>query len=356
MEPSRRSIWVALFAALLFGATTPLAKLLLHQVHPALLAGLFYLGSGIALETLVAFKTSLPQSAKGSDDAKLSIKDLPWLVGAVFFGGMLGPLLLMLGLSKVTASTASLLLNLEAVFTIVIAGLFFHENVGRRIAFGLVAIVAGGALLSTGTAGFTEFQLSMPSLLIAGACLCWAIDNNLTTKIAYADPVHTAGLKGLVAGGSNLLLALAAGVSLPSAAPVIGAALVGAVGYGLSLSLYILALRDLGTARTSAYFAVAPFIGAILSVIFLHDHVSAQILASGFLMALGVWLHITEEHEHWHVHEPSEHEHMHTHDEHHQHEHDPLVDITEPHSHKHRHGAISHSHSHYPDLHHRHHH
>jgi drug/metabolite transporter (DMT)-like permease len=189
---------------------------------------------------------------------------------------------------------------------------------------------------------------------VVAACACWAIDNNLTRKVSGSDAVVVAGIKGLIAGVTNLGIALVLGQTLPSTSVVLAAGVVGFFGYGLSLVLFVLALRHLGTARTGAYFSVAPFAGAALAIALQHEAVTVQIIVAGALMAVGVWLHVTERHGHRHVHERMVHEHMHTHDEHHQHHHDPSWDGREPHVHPHVHAAIEHSHVHFPDLHHRH--
>ena len=249
------------------------------------------------------------------------------------------------------ASTASLLLNLEAVLTALIAWFLFRENFDRRIMLGMFAIVAGGVLLvwTPSTQGVASFGW----MLIAVACLCWAIDNNLTRKVSTSDAMLIAGLKGLVAGVVNLGLALLAGQTLPSVGVVGLAMAVGFLGYGVSLVLFVLALRHLGTARAGAYFSVAPFFGAALAVLIQGDAVSWQLIAAGILMAGGVWLHLTEHHGHLHAHEQQEHTHAHSHDEHHQHSH-LAFDGSEPHSHPHVHTPLVHNHAHYPDVHHRH--
>ncbi len=350
----------ALASAALFGASAPLAKILLGGTSPWLLAGLLYLGSGLGLAA-----TRLVWRGK---EAGLSRADLPWLAGAVVFGGMLGPVLLMFGLAQSPASATALLLNLESVLTLGIAWIVFRENVDLRIGLGAAAIVAGAVALSLPAGiwsghswaggGSLEIGLTgmgvMGPLLIAGACLCWAIDNNLTRKVSAADPMQVAMTKGLVAGGVNVAIALGSGAHLPGLSAIGFASVVGFLGYGVSLSLFILALRHLGTARTGAYYALAPFIGAALAILLLHEAVTVPFLIGGALMAMGLWLHLTERHHHDHEHEPMEHDHLHVHDAHHQHEHPAGMIVTEPHAHPHRHGGLVHSHAHYPDLHHRH--
>lgn len=340
----------AFVAALLFGASTPLAKLLIADVPPMLLAGLLYAGSGLGLGLWLFLRRFRARAA--DMEAPLQRRDLPWLAGAVAFGGVLGPLLLMLGLAATPASTASLLLNLESVLTAVLAWIVFRENVDLRIFLGMVVIVAGGMLLS-----WTQMPASGPpwgALAIAGACACWAIDNNLTRVVSGGDPVQIAAIKGGVAGAINITAALAIGQQLPSAMTVAFAGTIGLLGYGISLVAFVLALRHLGSARTGAYFSTAPFVGAALSLVLLREVPALSFWIAGGLMALGVWLHVSEHHAHEHTHEAMEHEHAHRHDEHHQHDHDFEWDGREPHSHPHRHQPMTHSHPHYPDLHHRH--
>jgi drug/metabolite transporter (DMT)-like permease len=337
----QRAIAFALLSAALFGASTPLAKILLGSTSPLLLAGLLYLGAGIGLAAWLAIRRGFRPIARG---------DWPWLAGAVIAGGIAGPALLMFGLARTDGATASLLLNLEAVFTAIIAWVAFRENVDRRVFAGMAAIVLGGAALSfQGTP-----HLETGSVLIAAACLAWALDNNLTRRISGGDAATIACIKGVVAGSVNLGLALAQGAHLPGPGFLAIAGVVGLLGYGVSLSLFIVALRDLGTARTAAYFSVAPFFGAALALLLLAETPSAAFCVAAALMALGVWLHISERHRHAHSHEPMAHDHEHMHDEHHHHEHPFPWDGKEPHTHAHDHGALAHTHPHHPDLHHRH--
>ena len=345
---SSTGIMLALLSALLFGASTPIAKLLLGAIDPWLLAGLLYLGSGIGLGIVTAIRRLRGAAPR---EAKLAGSDLPWLAGAVLSGGVLGPLMLMFGLARTEASTASLLLNLEALATMAIAWLVFRENVDRRLLTGAAAILAGAATLSWqgGPDG-----LSLGGLAIAGACLAWGIDNNLTRKLSAADPVQIAAIKGMVAGSINLALALWQSAEVPAAPIFMGAAVVGFFGYGVSLVLFVLALRWLGAARTGAYFSTAPFVGAVLSVAMLHEPITPSLAAAAILMGIGVWLHLTEVHEHEHVHDGIAHDHAHSHDEHHRHAHGPNDPVGEPHAHWHQHAHLIHRHPHYPDLHHRH--
>jgi len=344
---ARAGILFALLSAALFGASTPFAKLFLASVDPWMMAGLLYLGAGVGLAAVHVARDALRLPII---EAPLRRADMPWLVLVVAAGGVLAPLLLMFGLARTDAAGASLLLNLEGLATMGIAWVVFRENVDRRLLLGAVAILAGAVLLSW--QGRASFQGG--ALLIAGACLCWGIDNNLTRKLSSADPVQIAMLKGLVAGAVNLLLALANGASVPAVDTLLPVAAIGFLGYGVSLALFVLALRYLGTARTGAYFSLAPFVGAVLAVFMLGETLSMQLLLAGGLMALGLWLHLAERHEHDHRHEAMEHEHRHMHDQHHQHEHDANAPPGEPHTHWHRHVPLVHRHPHYPDLHHRH--
>ena len=344
----KTGVIVALGSAMLFGMSTPLAKILVGTVSPLLLAGLLYAGSGLGLSlTLVArhLWTPLPAS-------RLRRRDWLLLASAIFFGGVAGPVALMYGLVTSAASTASLLLNLEAVFTALLAWFLFHENFDRRVMLGMFLIVAGGLLLvwAPGTHG----NASLGLVFIVLACLCWAIDNNLTRKVSASDAMVIACLKGLVAGTVNLGLALLLGHRLPALGILTLAMVLGFLGYGVSLVLFVLALRNLGAARAGAYFSVAPFFGAALAVLLQGDAVTVQLIAAGLLMAAGVWLHLTEHHMHMHAHDRQEHTHAHSHDEHHRHSHDFAWDGREPHTHPHVHEPLVHAHPHYPDVHHRH--
>jgi drug/metabolite transporter (DMT)-like permease len=313
---------------------------------PQLLAGLLYLGAGIGLVAIIASRAAFGAPAP---EAPLRRHDLPWLAAVVLCGGVAGPLLLMLGLARTSAASGSLLLNLEGLATMAIAWVVFRENVDRRLMLGAFAILAGAAILAWNGTGV---RIDAGGAFIAVACLAWGIDNNLTRKLSLADPVITAAIKGIAAGSTNVALAMVLGAHLPTPTTIAAAAAVGFLGVGVSLVLFMLALRNLGAARTGAYFSLAPFIGAIIAVVLLGEPLTIQLIAAGMLMMVGLWLHLAERHEHEHLHDALAHEHVHVHDEHHQHEHDGLV--TEPHSHWHRHAPLRHGHAHYPDLHHRH--
>ncbi|MFS2099652.1 DMT family transporter [Variovorax sp. Varisp85] len=339
-----RGVSAALGAAALFGAGTPFAKLLLAHASPWLLAGVLYLGSGIGL--------LIWRLASRAPAVRLQRAEAGWLAGAMIAGGMLGPLLLMTGLAGMAAADASLLLNAEGVLTALIAWFAFKENFDRRIAWGMVAIVAGAMVLSWPSEA--RAGALWPSLAVLGACLAWALDNNLTRKVSVTDASFIAMTKGLVAGATNLALAVATGASWPSAVVLASAGVLGLLSYGTSLVLFVIALRHLGTARTGAYFSVAPFFGAVVAIGLLGEPFTLQLALAGVLMAIGVWLHLTESHGHLHMHEPLEHAHEHEHDEHHQHAHADGTPVAAKHAHWHRHEPVVHAHTHYPDVHHRH--
>jgi len=342
------AVLAALGAALLFGASTPLAKPLTGDLPPLLLAGLLYLGSGAGLTVVRLIRD------RGWTPPHLHAQEWPWLLGAILFGGVLGPVLLMIGLTQTPASTASLLLNLEGVLTALLAWIAFRENTDTRIVTGMLLIVAGGIVLSwisvsPGRSGL----LGPPS--IAAACLCWAIDNNLTRKVSATDSVFVGASKGLAAGTANSVLALLF-VPLPAVAwsTVSAAMLVGFLGYGVSLVLFVIALRGLGAARTGAYFSTAPFIGAALAIALFAETATPSFWIAAALMGVGVWLHLTERHVHEHTHAALDHAHSHVHDAHHPHAHDFEWNGEEPHAHAHRHQPLTHTHEHFPDVHHGH--
>jgi drug/metabolite transporter (DMT)-like permease len=338
-----RGVQQALGAALLFGAATPLAKRLLQSVDPWQLAGLFYLGSGIGL--------SLYRRIARAPAVHMSRTDVPWLIGAIAVGGIVAPVLLMLGLTRMPASGASLLLNAEGVFTALLAWFAFKEHVSVRIAVGMGSIALGALVISW--PDHARFAGAWPALAVLGACFAWGIDNNLTRKVSLTDAGYIAAAKGLVAGTVNIALAFALGAHLPSPSIIAISLIVGLFAYGASLVLFVLALRNLGTGRTGAYFSTAPFAGALLALLW-GDPWSMSLVIAGLLMVVGIGLHITERHDHQHVHEPLEHEHEHTHDAHHQHLHEPPVAPGTTHTHRHRHAPLTHRHAHFPDAHHRH--
>jgi drug/metabolite transporter (DMT)-like permease len=339
-----RGIVAALAAALLFGAGTPFAKLLLARTDPWLLAALLYLGSGTGLW--------LVRRLRRAEAVRPTRGEWGWLAGATLAGGVVGPVLLMFGLASMPATGAALLLNAEGVFTALLAWFVFKENFDRRIASGMLAIVAGAVVLSW--PGDASLRANLGALAVLGACFAWAVDNNLTRKVSLSDASFIAMFKGLAAGSTNLLLAWKLGSAWPAVSTLAAAAALGFLSYGASLVLFVVALRQLGTARTGAYFSVAPFFGALLGVLMVHEPVTPALLVAGALMAVGVWLHLTEQHGHLHEHEPVEHTHEHVHDAHHRHTHPAGTPPGVSHTHVHVHVPVTHSHAHYPDAHHRH--
>ncbi|MGB8275989.1 MAG: DMT family transporter [Alphaproteobacteria bacterium] len=347
----RSGAGAAIAAALLFGASTPLAKLLLDRVDAWLLAGLLYFGAGLGLSAVWGItRLRVP---RGRAEAAIGGRQAAILGCAIVLGGVVGPVSLMFGLSVTTAAAASLLLNLEGAFTALLAWFVFKEGRDRRIVLGMALVFLGAVILSAGQG------ISRPGLvgtgLITLACLCWAADNNLTRLVSLHDPVQISALKGLCAGAVNLVLALGLRHGeWPSLAPALAGGVVGFLGYGVSLVLYVVALRHIGAGRTAAYFSLAPFMGVVIALALLGEPASPIYLVAAIPMALGLWLHVSERHEHEHVHERLVHTHLHVHDEHHRHGHGPRDPAGEPHTHEHVHQPLRHSHPHYPDLHHTH--
>ncbi len=351
MKTSIKPVLQVFIAAILFGASAPISKSLLGSIDPIPLAALLYIGSGIGSWLSLLIRKG---NRKNDDrEARLSRPDIPWLIGAILAGGVAAPILLLLGLNQTPASTASLLLNFETVATALIAWLLFHEAVGRRI-FIAVGMITLASILLTWNGGAWGFSLG--ALAIIAACFLWGLDNNLTRNISGKDPLMIVGVKGICAGTFSLLLARILGISFPHINSILIAMLVGAVCYGLSIQLFILGLRGLGSARSGALFGTAPFVGAILSLVFLKEIPQTLFWLALPIMGVGAWLMLTEDHAHAHAHHSLDHAHSHTHaDEHHWHEHPGGgVGFKGNHSHPHRHVPISHAHAHAPDLHHRH--
>jgi drug/metabolite transporter (DMT)-like permease len=336
---------VGLTAALLFGVSAPASKLLLDDLGPQLLAGLLYLGAFLAVAPFVRLGPT-------RREARLQRADVPRLAGLVLSGGIVAPVLLMLGLERVSGVTGSLLLNLEGPLTLLLGVVVLREFLGGRSWTGAAIVFAGSALLTVqGSSGAVDV---VGVVLVVSACVGWAVDNNLTQQLTLRDPFQIVAVKTGIAAIVNISLALARGEPGASIGVVLAAIVLGAFAYGISILLDAYALRALGAARESAMFATAPFAGALLAVPLLEESWSATDVVAAALMAVGVVLVITDRHEHVHTHETMEHEHRHVHDEHHQHEHPPGVDPTEPHSHPHRHEHLVHAHPHVSDAHHRH--
>lgn len=336
-----------LLSAILFGASVPITKQLLPEVAPTLLAGLLYLGGGLAVGTvrLVARRRIV--------EAGLDRADLPRVVAIVGLGGVVGPLALVNGLRTVSGVSGALLLNLEGPLTVLVAITVFREHLGSRAALGAGLVFLGACLLALPGAGAGTSHLT-GVLLLATACAAWALDNNLTQGLAGKDPWQLVIAKTVGAGAGMVALALALGDRLPASRIVLAALVLGALAYGASVLLDAFALRLLGAAREAAFFATAPFAGALLSVPVLGERLGPVQLAAGAVMVGGVAILVRERHGHEHTHETLEHSHRHVHDAHHQHPHPEGVDPTRPHAHPHRHAPLTHAHAHVSDVHHRH--
>ncbi len=347
MAPGTRTpILLALTAAAMFGASVPLAQLLLGSVEPVMLAALLYIGGGSAVVAARLVR------GRKTGESPLVRRDLPWLVATMLAGGFLAPVLLMVSLASTPAATASLLLNAEAVATALIAAAFFAEGIGRRVWAAIGLITAAGVILSFDPDG--HFGLSLGALGVVGACALWGLDNNCSRQISSKDPFAIGTAKGLGAGLLSLPLALALGEAVPPLEAALPALLLGAVCYGASMICFILALRSLGAARTAGVFGLAPFIGAGLALLIAPVVPGWQFLVALPLMAAGALLIAREEHDHEHAHERMTHAHRHRHDDlHHDHEHE-TGDDAEVHAHVHTHAPVDHAHTHTPDIHHRH--
>ena len=345
-------IFFALLAAFFFGASAPLSKLLLNSIEPIPLAAFLYLGSGFG--SMIYQQLRKQGSSTYSAEAGITRDDLPWLVGAVLVGGIAAPIILMISLNHTPATTASLLLNFEGVATTIIAIWVFKEPLGKRIAIALCIITLASILLSYNASG--QWGFSLGSLGILAACTLWGLDNNFTRHISAKDPQKIVMIKGLAAGSFSLLLAILLNNHQPSWSVILLAVFIGYICYGLSITLFILALRHLGATRTSIIFSTAPFIGFLLSIIIISEAINPYFLIATPLMIVGTWLMLTEHHEHIHNHLSINHEHNHNHtDGHHAHPHsEPKVESI--HSHTHQHPEITHAHPHTPDIHHRHNH
>ncbi|MEN6306460.1 MAG: DMT family transporter [Anaerohalosphaeraceae bacterium] len=341
------AITQAFLASLFFAASAPLAKTLLADIDPVMLAALLYLGCGVGLLVL---KTAMHR-IKADAEAHLSGTDMPWLLGAILAGGVVAPIVLLYSLRNTSAATASLLLNFEGVATSVIAAIMFREAIGKRVWIAVILVTIGSIILSWDRS--ETLRLSIGALGIIAACALWGLDNNLIRHISAKDPVTITIIKGIVAGIVSFGMALLLGNHLPGIRHIGMAVLLGFFAYGLSIVFFISALRHLGAARTSAYFGTAPFIGVLLSLVLLKEVPDASFMFAVPVMVAGAILLLIEKHEHTHIHEEFEHEHGHKHDdEHHVHDHEMATNGF--YSHPHKHCIITHIHPHLPDIHHRH--
>ena len=339
----------ALVAAVFFGCIAPGVKYLTNSLPPQSMAGVLYFSAGIGLLAILILQKRFLKSFK-----EFQNKDRLWLSFAIFFGGILGPAFLTYGLLKMSGSTTSLLLNLESVLTSLIAWFIFKEHFEKKIVWGMLFIVTGCLILSIGSTDQSKQDSLVGFLFISLACLSWSIDNNVTRNISHLNPLFTASMKGLVAGSANLAIGYFIGETLHFNLELLQASLLGFLGIGVSLVAFILSLGKIGTARTGALFSTAPFIGSLLSILILKEPLTIPFGLALFLMAGGLWLHLSETHEHEHTHDVLEHSHEHIHDVHHQHAHSASENMKNSHSHLHKHEKLSHKHSHFPDVHHQH--
>ncbi|WP_231594781.1 DMT family transporter [Synechococcus sp. CBW1107] len=355
-NPQRWGLIAGLLAAVFFGLSAPLISVISREGSPLMIAALLYAGAAIAL-LMVRGVLGHQQ-----EESPVQRRDFPPLLGLTILGGMVGPICLVQGLTLVSAGSASLLLNLEAVFTLLIAVLIGREHLSRKGLIAAVLILTGAVLL---TEGSLNGATVLGTVLIAGACLAWGIDNNLSQRLSLRDPLQIALLKAIGASVPMLILALAAGQTLPAWPALLALLSIGAVGYGLSIWLDLLALRHLGAARESVVFSTAPFVGLLFSVLVLREAFTGGMAMASALMVLGITVLLKEDHGHWHRHEPLRHAHRHRHDPaggdpHHQHDHsgDELpADMPQGpcwHAHEHLHQPIAHEHAHVSDIHHRH--
>ncbi len=338
---------LAILSAALFGISPVLCKMLIGDMSPALLAGLLYLGSGIGLQLLLFSRRreSLRELRMIPRNSRFK------LVGAVVSGGVAAPLCLAYGIKYGAASEVSLLLNLETVATTLISWFIFREYIGPRVWIGKILILAGAAIVVLTGGG--EFSFSLSGLLVVLACVFWGLDNNLTREVEELPATVLACIKGLGAGLFTTALALVFSSGKATVMQIGGSLAIGAMSYGLSLVLFVEALRRIGSARTSTFFAVGPFIGSLLAVAMLGERPPAPFWFATALMVAGVFVLYRERHRHLHTHEAVTHSHAHIHDAHHAHPHEG-PDIAEPHDHLHTHEPLTHIHGHWPDIHHRH--
>ncbi|RBY91277.1 DMT family transporter [Blastococcus sp. TF02A-30] len=327
-------------AAALFGASTPLAAPLAREMNAPTLAGLLYIGAALAVAPQ-NLRRLPPSSALRANGSRLAV--------AVVLGGAVGPVLLAAGLARTSAASASLLLNLELVFTVLLAGWFFREHIGPRVAAATVLVTGAGLLLSSWN---TSPDIRLGAVLVAGACLCWALDNCATANVDRLAPSFITFIKGVIAGSANLTIGLATGAG-PSASDTILAVGIGMIGYGLSITLWVTGARSLGAARGQVVFSAAPFVGVLLAWTLLAEPVTAPQVVAMFLLLAGITLVMRSDHDHAHAHEPLDHVHEHEHDDHHA-DHEHAAGTPGRHSHPHRHEPLRHDHAHVPDLHHRH--
>ena len=337
----------AILAALLYGISTPVSKLLLLKLPATMMAACLYLGAGLGMLCLAMIQKLYK---KGNREARLSGRDAPYVVGMILLD-IAAPIFLMLGLTMTTAANGSLLNNFEIVATSVIALFLFRESIGRRMWIAIGFITLSSILLSITEKGSLSFSLG--SFFVLLACVCWGFENNCTRMLSLKDPLQIVIWKGFGSGTGALIIAFFVH-EVVAEWLYIGIALVlGFVAYGLSIFVYILAQRKLGAARTSAFYAFAPFIGVIVSWIVLKEPITLIFVIALIMMLVGAYFAVTEQHQHLHLHLMEQHTHKHNHkDGHHNHVHEEVVEGE--HTHEHIHEQMEHSPGHLPDLHHRH--
>ncbi len=346
---SRRTIAIlmAVLAAVLYGIGSPISKVLLTKIPPTLMAGLLYVGAGTGMFIINILKKV---GKRGKVEARITKKDYSFVIGMIILD-ILAPIFLMIGLAKTTSSNASLLNNFEIAATAVIALFVFNEAIGRRMWIAITLITTASIIISV--EDMSSFNFSMGSIFIIGACLCWGFENNCTRMLSLKDPLQIVVIKGFGSGLGSLMISFLLREYSDDFRYIMFTLLLGFVAYGLSIFFYILAQRELGAARTSSFYATAPFIGVLISWIFLHEAITFSFLIALAIMLLGVYFAVFENHKHMHIHEEMNHDHRHIHnDGHHNHIHSP--EFVEEHSHQHVHTEQEHKHSHTPDLHHRH--
>ena len=343
-SPLATGVLLAAIAAVAFGIATPVVAWAGRDVGPLSTAALLYVGAALTALVLQLF------IRRG--DASIRRSDAPRLIAIAVAGGAIAPSLLAWGLQRAGATAGALLLNLEAVFTVLLARAFFQEPIGRRVAIAVACMAAGGAALTLDSSASGSFGL-FGVLAVAGATAAWALDNTWTRPLAERDPFQVILVKGALGASLTTVVALARGEALPPREHPGVLLACGATGYGASLYFYLLAQRRIGAGRTGSVFALAPFIGAALAWSLGDRHAGWLAVGAASLFALGVYLHVSERHKHRHAHAPVEHEHMHRHDDgHHTHTHDPP--FVGEHAHPHRHEPLEHEHEHAPDVHHAH--
>lgn len=342
-----KSVGMAILAALLYGISSPISKLLLTKIPPTLMAALLYLGAGIGMACVNTYNIAMKKERL---EAKMTMKEMPYIVGMILLD-IVAPIFLMLGLTMTASSNASLLNNFEIVATSLIALFIFKETIGKRMWIAVSLITLSSIILSVND--YSSFSFSIGSIFVILACVSWGLENNCTRMLSLKDPLQIVVVKGFGSGLGSLIICFAIREYSLNWEYSLFALLLGFVSYGLSIFFYIKAQRNLGAARTSTFYATAPFIGVIISWIFLQEAITESFTVALIIMLFGTYFAVTEHHKHQHIHVSLTHEHKHNHqDGHHNHEHD--YEINTEHSHEHTHEALEHNHAHLPDLHHRH--